>query len=72
MKKVKVSLRHKGLGKVGSLMNAVNTQIHQQIHHKHLSFDEQPFQKAADILHDRLDLLISALKEDIAHENAPP
>lgn len=53
-------------------MNAVNTRIHQPIHHKHLSFDEQPFQKATDILHDRLDLLISALKEDIVHESAPP
>ena len=72
MKKVKVSLRYKGLGKVGSLMNTVNTQIHQQIHHKHLSFDEQPFQKAADILHDRLDVLISALEEDIVHKNVPP
>lgn len=53
-------------------MDAVNTQIHQQIHHKHLSFDEQLFQKAADILHDRLDLLISTLEEDIVHENVPP
>lgn len=52
-------------------MNAVNTQIHQQIHQKHLSFDEQPFQKAADILHDWLDPLISALEEDIVHENVP-
>lgn len=60
-RKCKVSVRHKDIENLES----VNTQINQQIHH--LSFDEQPFQKAADTVRDGLDLFTCALWDYIVH-----